>query len=130
MPFQNHTVVDFQALYDAGAHWYAQLYYGDMAPADESAVLLEIIRDFRAWALDGNGEQDPGLPVNAAELVHPFYDGLKIAADQRDGSYFTAERIPGVFTVSSLRHPSIAEVFTKTSLRAHYRELAKQQEAA
>ncbi len=88
-PFQNHTVVAISELIEAGAHWFPQTYYGpapwngnqDMTPATEAAVVLEIVRE--------------GFPP---ERVHPFRDGLHIASDDRDVAYFTAERIPGVFT--------------------------------
>jgi hypothetical protein len=80
-PFQDGTVVPIPELVAAGAHWFPQLYYGPMTPADSAAVVLEIAR----W----------GFP---ADRIHPFYDGMLIASDQRDGAYFTAERIPGVFT--------------------------------
>jgi hypothetical protein len=123
-PFQNHTVVDMQAIYDAGGHWYSQGYYGDMSPADLSADLLEIVRDMEAVVV-------APMFVRAGELVHPFYDGLRIANDQRDGCYFTAERIPGVFSALTAAHLSVhVDSFTKDALRTHYRELAQKQAAA
>jgi hypothetical protein len=123
MPFQNHTVVDFVAIWNAGLHWYPQLYYGDMSPADVGAVLLEIERDMRAWVV---GEE--GWPVNFSERLHPFYDGKLYATDQRDGAWFTAERIPGVFSPTAwmgrLLQARRAPV-TGDSLRAYYTKLAE-----
>ena len=50
-----------------GLHWYPQMYYGDMSPADPAAVMLEVTR------------------IYPPEMVHPFYDGACVPADARDG---------------------------------------------
>jgi hypothetical protein len=110
MPFQNGTVVPIPLLADLAVPWWPQLYYGDMSPADTAAVCLEIAR----W----------GFP---ASEIHPFYDGKLIATDQRDGGWFTAERIPGVFSATASPMFSIRDTswrFSKASLRAHYTGLA------
>jgi hypothetical protein len=60
-----------------GFHLYPQLYYGDMSSADAAAVVLELVR--------------LGFP---ADRVHPFYDGVRLPSDARDGCVFTLERIP------------------------------------
>jgi hypothetical protein len=75
-PFQNETVVPVDVLQQYGLHWYPQMYYGDMSPADPAAVMLEVTR------------------IYPPEMVHPFYDGACIPADARDGCVFTCERIP------------------------------------
>jgi len=118
MPFQNHTVVDFPVIARYGLHWFPQLYYGDMSPADASAVILEILRDMRAWA-----------GANYAEQVHPFHDGLKYTTDQRDAAWFTAERLPGIFGFAA-EQPVFAATLdlqkslTRTTLREYYKDLA------
>ena len=115
MPFQNHTVVDFSVLAKYGIHWFYQLYYGAMDPADGNAVCLEILRDFRAWA-----------GVNWAEFVHPFYDGARYMPDQRDGAWFTAERLPNIFA-AAVRDLAEHEfkAYGRQELRDYYTELAK-----
>jgi hypothetical protein len=116
MPFQNHTVVNFPAVVQGRCHWFYQKYYGDMSPADGDAICLEILRDMRAWA----GQ-------NWAEKTHAFYDGVKYTSDQRDGAYFTAERLPNVFTMMAQLHP-LEEIredhaeLTKEDLRAYYKK--------
>jgi hypothetical protein len=109
-PFKDGTVVPVDVLEGAGCHWFPQLYYGDMSPADGAAVALEVAR----W----------GFP---ADRVHPFYDGARVASDQRDGCYFVAERIPGVFVTSfgTVAEMEARRTYTKASLRAHYTQLAR-----
>lgn len=75
-PFQG-GYVPTSDLKTCNMHLYIQLYYGDMSPADQSAAILEQIRQ--------------GMPSN---MVHPFYDGARYTADARDGCYFTLERMP------------------------------------
>jgi hypothetical protein len=118
-PFQNHTVVNMPAIVRGRLHWDYQLYYGGMEPADGNGVVLEILRDFRSWA----GQ-------NWSEKTHPFYDGARYVDDQRDGWWFTAERLSGVFATSAklvaaeeLKH-GLAE-WGKIELRDHYRKLAE-----
>jgi hypothetical protein len=105
MPFQNGTVVPIPDLIKAGVHWYPQLYYGSMAPADAAAVCLELPR----W----------NFP---AVKTHPFYDGALIASDQRDGAYFTAERLPGMFGLSAFAKG--VRKWTKDDLRDHWTSVA------
>jgi hypothetical protein len=111
MPFQDSSVVPIDVLVAARVKWFPQGYYGDMSPADMASIVLEIIR----WEFP-------------AVDVHPFYDGKLIASDQRDGGWFTAERIPGVFVagpqIRSLMGLKQPEHFTKDSLRAYYTGLA------
>jgi hypothetical protein len=110
MPFQNGTVVPSGLLEAYGVGWWPQLYYGDMSPADTAAVCLEIAR----W----------NYP---ASEIHPFYDGKLIASDQRDGGWFTAERIPGVFSPTSWMAALLRKDFapvSKESLRTYYTALA------
>jgi len=115
MPFQNHTVVDFTAIAQVGAHWFYQLYYGAMEPADGNGIVLEILRDMAAWA-----------GKNWAEYTHPFYDAAHAPSDARDGAFFTAERFPTIFTakqLKSVRKKAAAASLTKDQLREHYREI-------
>ena len=75
-PFQNETVVPVAALEAADAHWFPQLYYGQMQPADAAAVMAEVCRIY-----------DPAK-------VHPFHDGAMLPVDSRDCCVFTLERLP------------------------------------
>lgn len=75
-PFQG-GVLPWPEIRAAGMHYYPQLYHGDMSPADGAAVVLEACRYLG----------DPNK-------VHPFYDGEHWGSDQRDGCYFTLERMP------------------------------------
>lgn len=70
-------VTNWGALKLANMDYYAQVYYGDMRSADAAAVVLESCRYL--------GEPN---------RVHPFYAGEHYGADQRDGAYFTLERMP------------------------------------
>lgn len=112
MPFQNHTVVALDVIVKYGLHWFPQLYYGNMARADAAAVILEILRDMRAWA-----------GVNYAELVHPFHDGMAWTSDQRDAAWFTAERLPNIFTLMGITTETFVPM-DKKELRAYYKDLA------
>jgi hypothetical protein len=76
-PWKDGTVVPIPELVKSGFHWYPQLYYGGMSPADGAGVVLEVCR----W----------GFP---ADRVHPFYDGARLPLDRRDGCVFTLERLP------------------------------------
>lgn len=75
-PFQG-GVLPWDEIRNAGLHYYPQLYHGDMSPADGPAVVLEAARYLG----------DPNR-------VHPFYAGERWGSDQRDGCYFTLERLP------------------------------------
>jgi hypothetical protein len=109
-PFKDGTVVPIDVLrLVPGLRWFPQLYYGNMDPADAAAVVLEVAQ----W----------GFP---ATQVLPFYDGTRIASDQRDGCYFVAERIPGVFSATpTLAFAALRGEITKDSLRVHYSHLAE-----
>jgi hypothetical protein len=76
-PWKDGTVVPTDVLKAAGLHWFVQLYYGSMAPADSAAAVLEVCR----WGYNPT-------------MVHPFYDGQRLPADARDGCVFTLERLP------------------------------------
>lgn len=116
MPFQDGTVVPVDVLVNSVVTWWPQFYYGDMSLADPAAVVLEIAR----WGF-------------AASAIRPFYDGKLISPDQRDGGYFTAERIPGVWSAARASAsfmldrgaPRPDPFWTKDDLRAHYSQLAK-----
>lgn len=120
-PFKDGTVVPLADIAIAGLHFFPQLYYGDMSPADTGAVVLDLAR----W-IESDISATPKGELPAA-IVHPFYDGARIATDQRDGAYFTAERIPGVFSAlgSMQFFAAHAGGFTKKNLRAHYSTLAE-----
>lgn len=75
-PFQGNYI-PHGALVKYNMNLYVQLYYGDMSPADASAAILEQIR--------------LGMPP---DMTHPFYDAAHYGSDQRDGCYFTLERMP------------------------------------
>lgn len=74
-PFQG-PLVPVDALRVANMPHFPQLYYGDMRQADPAAVMREAITYY------------------SAAKVHPLYDGERFAEDQRDGCYFTLERMP------------------------------------
>jgi hypothetical protein len=76
-PFQGN-LVPISTIAKWGLHMYVQLYYGGMQAADASAALMEQVR--RGGML--------------SQAIHPFYDGAAYAKDQRDGCYFTLERLP------------------------------------
>ena len=75
-PFQG-GVLDWNQIKTAGMPYYPQVYHGDMSLADAAAVVLEAARYYG----------DP-------KMVHPFYSGEHFGTDQRDGCYFTLERMP------------------------------------
>lgn len=109
-PWKDPSVVPYTDVALAGLHWYAQLYDGAMTAADGAGVTLEILRWMQA---EGVGDY--------ANNLHAFYDGARIVPDQRDGAYFTAERIPGVFTAARTMEASAFRVqLTKDSLRDYY----------
>lgn len=74
-PFQG-GYVPYVALQQRGMPFFVQLYYGGMQPADAAAAILEASRN-----------------MNPRD-VFPFYDGAHPTADQREGCYFTLERMP------------------------------------
>jgi hypothetical protein len=76
-PFQG-GLVPTDEIAARGFHLYPQTFYGDMSPADEAGVLLELTRQ--------------GFPAAA---LHPMYAGERFPArDARDGCVFTIERLP------------------------------------
>jgi len=120
MPFQNHTVVNLQVFAEVPElQWAPQLYYGDMSPASEAAVIQEVQRELDFYA---------PRPLNAnANRVHPFYDAARYTTDQRDGDYFTAERFPGMFGALTRRTAARAWIMDKQQLRNYYTRVGGEQ---